>query len=274
METQFDSKIKEFQSDGGGEFVNNQMKQFLQENGIVHRISCPHTPEQNGLAERRHKHFTELGLSMMFQCHLPLNLWVEAFATASYISNLLPSSALNNRSPYEMLFKEKPSYRALRVFGSACYPCLRPLQANKFDPKSLQCVFVGYSPLHKGYRCLYPPTGKVYISRHVIFDEEKFPFKDQFKHLVLAYDTALLKAWQSTASVEDKAHEEPQISRFIAIPYNQVPPPVAPIIAEQPPDPVIIEQPSPPAPVPAAPAAPPAHPMQTRAKAGVYKPNK
>lgn len=40
VETQFEGKIKVFQSDGGGEFVNNQMKQFLQEHEIVHRLSC------------------------------------------------------------------------------------------------------------------------------------------------------------------------------------------------------------------------------------------
>lgn len=87
---------------------------------------------------------------MMFHSHLPLHYWVEAFATASYISNLLPSAALNSRSPYECLFKTKPDYSSLRAFSAACYPCLEPLQAHKFDPKSFQCVFLGYSSLHKG----------------------------------------------------------------------------------------------------------------------------
>lgn len=38
------TKIKFFQSDGGGEYTSNQFKDFLQKNGIGHRISCPHTP--------------------------------------------------------------------------------------------------------------------------------------------------------------------------------------------------------------------------------------
>lgn len=101
-----------------------------------------------------------------------------------------------------MMFKKKPSYRALRAFGSACYPCLRALQVHKFDPKSLQCVFVGYSSLHKGYRCLYPPTGKVYITRHAIFYEELYPFREQYKHLVPRYDTSLMKAWQLVTKPE------------------------------------------------------------------------
>ena len=282
VETQFDTKIKVFQSDGGGEFVSTQMRKMLQENGILHRVSCPYTPEQNGLAERRHRHFTELGLSMMFQSHLPLHLWVEAFATDSYISNILPSQALENKSPFEALFKMKPSYKALRAFGSACYPCLRDRQDHKFDPKSLQCVFVGYSSMHKGYRCLFPPTGKVYITRHAIFDEELYPFREQYKQLVPRYDTSLLKAWQLMTKSMGEEVEVPRMSQVFPAPQAQTVPPVnVPVGMDQE---VNNNQDQVPPEVEPAPVgnAPPevepapvgnAHPMQTRAKAGIHKPN-
>jgi hypothetical protein len=35
-------------------------------------------------------------------------------------------------------------------------------------------VFLGYSSLHKGYKCLHVPSNRVYISRDVIFDENVF----------------------------------------------------------------------------------------------------
>lgn len=67
--------------------------------------------------------------------------------------------------------------------------------ANKFDPKSLRCVFLGYSAKYKGYRCLYPPTGRVYLSHHVIFDEASFPFQDIYSSHHPPAGTTLRKAW-------------------------------------------------------------------------------
>jgi len=158
VENQLNTKIKVFQSDGGGEFVSNSLKAHFSKHGIHHRISCPYTPQQNGLAERKHRHLVELGLCMLFHSHTPQKFWVESFFTANYIINLLPSSVLKNVSPSETLFGQKPDSSSLRVFGSACYPCLRPLAQNKFDPRSLQCIFLGYNSQYKGYRYLYPPT--------------------------------------------------------------------------------------------------------------------
>lgn len=170
--------------------------------GIKNLVSCPYTPQQNGLAERKHRHVVELGLSMMFHSNTPLCYWVEAFFTANFIANLLPMALLDHCSPFEVLFHVKPNYSMLRVFGSACYPYLRPLSDHKLEPRSLQCVFLGYNSKHKGYRCLYPPTGKIYMCRHVVFDEECFPFKTRYESLVPRYHNKLLQAWQKSTTTD------------------------------------------------------------------------
>jgi hypothetical protein len=64
----------------------------------------------------------------------------------------------------------------LKIFGCACWPHLRPYNKHKLSFRSKPCVFIGYSSLHKGYKCLDIDTGRVYISRDVIFDEAIFPF--------------------------------------------------------------------------------------------------
>ena len=78
-----------------------------------------------------------------------------------------------------LFFKRVPNYKALRVFGCACFPCLRPYNQSKLQPRSEECLFLGYSGNHKGYKCL-SKQGKIYISKDVIFNETHFPFLSLF----------------------------------------------------------------------------------------------
>ncbi|KAH9793669.1 retrovirus-related pol polyprotein from transposon RE1 [Citrus sinensis] len=114
VEKQLDKKITIFQSDGGGEFNSTAFIKHLENCGITRQISCPYTPEQNGVAERKHRHINETALTMMFHASLPLKLWVDSFLAATYIINRLPLSPLKNKSPYEILFKKLPDYRGLK----------------------------------------------------------------------------------------------------------------------------------------------------------------
>jgi hypothetical protein len=79
-------------------------------------------------------------------------------------------------SPIEKLFATKHAYSFLRTFGCACWLNLRPYNTHKLAFRSKQCIFLGYSTHHKGYKCLDISTGRVYISRDVVFDETVFPF--------------------------------------------------------------------------------------------------
>jgi hypothetical protein len=83
---------------------------------------------------------------------------------------------LGNISPFQKLFSQTPDYQFLKVFGCACFPNLRPYNSHKFSIWSKPCVFQGYSSHHKGYKCFHSETGRIFISRDVIFHEEVFPF--------------------------------------------------------------------------------------------------
>jgi hypothetical protein len=91
-------------------------------------------------------------------------------------STVFPPRRLPTPTPYFALFDIHPSYNHLRVFGCACYPNLASTAPHKLAPRSTRCVFLGYSPDHKGYRCLDLTSHRVLISRHVVFDESDFPF--------------------------------------------------------------------------------------------------
>ena len=175
VERKLDSKILTIQSDWGGEY--EKLNSFFQTQGIAHHVSCPHAHQQNGSAERKHRHIVEVGLALLANASMPLKFWDEAFLTATYLINMLPSKVINYDTPVHRLLNSTPDYASLRVFGCACWPNLRPYNKRKLAFRSKRCVFLGYSPLHKGVKCLDISMGRVYISRNVVFDESIFPFE-------------------------------------------------------------------------------------------------
>lgn len=72
VENQFERKIKVFQCDSGGEFTSNSFLTHLNLCVIQQQLSCPGTHQQNDVAERKHRHIVETGLTMLFHAHLPL----------------------------------------------------------------------------------------------------------------------------------------------------------------------------------------------------------
>lgn len=143
-------------------------------------MSCPFTPEQNGCAERKHRHIIETDLTLLFNAHMPSNFWPDAFLTAVY----LPSKNLQSTSPWQKLFSSKPNYSTLKVFGSACYPWLRPYSQHKVASRTKQCVFIGYSLNYKGYKCLDVESGRIYFSRPLSLMKVIFPYKNQLPLLL------------------------------------------------------------------------------------------
>ena len=115
-----------------------------------------------------------MGLTLFAKASMDLKYWWEAFSTTTYLLNRLHTPVLNHKSPYEQIFHQPPDYY-LRTFGCACYPCLRPYSRHKFHFRTSLCIFLGYSPYHKGYKCLHS-SGRVYIARSVTFDETQFAY--------------------------------------------------------------------------------------------------
>jgi len=173
VENYFKTKIISIYSDSGGEF--QKLKPLFANFGISHLMTPPYTPQHNGTAERRHRHIIETGLTLLHQSGLPLKFWSHAFQTATYLINRLPTPILNNCSPFKAIFGDVPNYSKLRVFCCLCYPWLCPYNNHKLEPRSRPCIFLGYSLTQSAYKCFDPSTNRLFISRHVVFDESVFP---------------------------------------------------------------------------------------------------
>ncbi|GKC34154.1 ribonuclease H-like domain-containing protein [Tanacetum coccineum] len=108
---------------------------------------------------------------------IPLKMWTECILTATYLINRLPSSVLNGKSPYEMIYKKCPTLSHLRVFGCLCFATIVN-NNDKFSSRSEKCVMIGYSNFKKGYRLYSLDKHQFIFSRDVKFFENIFPFKD------------------------------------------------------------------------------------------------
>jgi hypothetical protein len=93
VERLFDRKIVAVQSDWGGEY--EKLNSFFTKIGIFHHVSCPHVHQQNGSAERKHRHIVEVGLSLLARAFMPLKFWDEAFLAATYLINCTPSKVID-----------------------------------------------------------------------------------------------------------------------------------------------------------------------------------
>jgi hypothetical protein len=174
VECLFNRKIISIQTDWRGEYKG--LDSFFSKIGITHLVSCPHGHQQNEAAERKHRHIVEVGLSLLAHASMPLKFWDEAIISAAYLINRLPSKVIQHQTTLDRLFHQTPNYSLLRVFGCACWSNLRPYNTHKLTFRSKQCVFLEYNTLYKGYKCMDTSTGRVYVSRDVVFDEKLFPF--------------------------------------------------------------------------------------------------
>ncbi|WZZ70893.1 hypothetical protein YC2023_082263 [Brassica napus] len=179
VSNQYNAKIKIFRSDNGGEYTGNAFKNHLAQHGILHRTSCPYTPQQNGVAERKNRHLMEVARSMMFQMSVPKRFWSDAVITACYLINRIPTRILEDKAPFEVLNNNKSVLDHLRVFGCISYVLVPGEIRNKLEAKSIKAMMIGYSTTQKGYKCFVPETRRVLVSRDVKFFEEKSYYEDK-----------------------------------------------------------------------------------------------
>ncbi|KAJ9564855.1 LOW QUALITY PROTEIN: hypothetical protein OSB04_000821 [Centaurea solstitialis] len=133
------------------------------------------------------KRFSHICFRMVFFMSLPVlthhpkmelrnERTADDVATACFLINRMPSVILDGQSPFSVLFPTKSLFPIdPKIFGSTCFVCDTRPHITKLDPKSLKCVFLGYSRLQKGYRCFSPTLNRYIVSRDVTF-HENVPF--------------------------------------------------------------------------------------------------
>ncbi|KAL8031837.1 hypothetical protein ABFX02_13G054300 [Erythranthe guttata] len=75
VQTKHSIVIKCFRCDLGGEYTSNKFSELFASNETVHQTSCTDTPEQNGVAKRKHMHIIETARSLLLSAYVPNNFW-------------------------------------------------------------------------------------------------------------------------------------------------------------------------------------------------------
>nr|GEY02665.1 putative ribonuclease H-like domain-containing protein [Tanacetum cinerariifolium] len=119
--------------------------------GIKREYSVAKTPQQNRVAKRRNRTLIEAARTMLADSKLHTTFWAEAVNTACYVQNKVLVVKPHFKTPYEM-FRD---------------------QLGKFDRKSDEWMFVGYSTISKAFKVYNTRTRKVEENLHITFSKNK-----------------------------------------------------------------------------------------------------
>jgi hypothetical protein len=164
-------EVERLHTDNAGEYKSAAFTEFCESRGVRLSYSSPHTPSQNGIAERSWRIIVESARTMMLAMGVAKKYWTSAFSTAAYISNRVLIVRDPNKTPHELWTGKPPDLTHLRVFGCTAYVYDERQSVTKFDPKARKGMMLGYSEDSPAYIVLV--EGRLITSRNVTFDEKR-----------------------------------------------------------------------------------------------------
>ncbi|KAJ9561948.1 hypothetical protein OSB04_007108 [Centaurea solstitialis] len=165
-------KVKKLRSDNRTEFRNAKLQSFLEDVGISHNFSAVRSPQQNKVVERKNRTLVEAARSMMAHSGVPQAFWAEAVSTACFTQNRTLIVKRTGKTAYEMIEQRKPNIDYF-VFGCKCYVLNDRYNLGKFDPKSDESIFIGYSHNSKTYWVFNKRTQTILESSNVDFSKSE-----------------------------------------------------------------------------------------------------
>uniref|UniRef100_A0A5S6Q5K7 Integrase catalytic domain-containing protein n=1 Tax=Trichuris muris TaxID=70415 RepID=A0A5S6Q5K7_TRIMR len=216
--TEFGQRPKVLRTDNGTEYVNDQLTNFLKQQGIKHQTTVAHTPQQNGVAERKNRSLQEMAKCMLLDSNLPNRFWGEAMITAAYLQNRLPSRSIE-KTPMELWNGKRPDVSHIRIFGSKCFTYIPKRLRQKWDDKVEEGVLIGYSDTTKGYKVLDINSNKVRVSRTVKIIEPAPKTKLEVSYLPVAEGEH-----SDDEDEHDSSHDTPVITpqKIVEAPSQEV----------------------------------------------------
>ena len=139
---------------------------------IKHEMNAPHTPQQNGTAERWWRTGFDMTRCSLLQGEVSKHLWTYALRNSDYIRNRCFQQCINS-TPYELFVGKRPNLSNLVTFGTPCFVYVE--DKRKLDDRSTPGDFVGYDRESPAYLVYDKHSGTVRKSRNVKFDQSFQP---------------------------------------------------------------------------------------------------
>ncbi|GJT83167.1 retrotransposon protein, putative, ty1-copia subclass [Tanacetum coccineum] len=169
VENQLGKTIKALRSDRGGEYISQDLKDYLKACGIVQQLTPPYTPQHNGVSERRNRTLLDMVRSMMNLTTLPLSFWDYALESATHILNMVSTKKVD-KTPYKLWYRKVPNLSYLKVWG--CEALVTRDTPGKLQQRSVKCIIIGYPKETMGYYFYFPPENKIVVARYAEFFEK------------------------------------------------------------------------------------------------------
>ncbi|CAI7882717.1 unnamed protein product [Closterium sp. NIES-54] len=137
------------------------------------KLTCPGTPQQNGIAERTNRTIGEAAKTLLGAAGIPYKFWPEAVCHVITVKNrVLTHVGDKHWVPYERWLGKKPSIDMLRVWGCMGLVMVPKEQRHKLEVAAMWAVHLGMAPDSKGWLMWDPKSKRMLVSRDVKFVED------------------------------------------------------------------------------------------------------
>ena len=150
VKTQREQYPKNIHTDGGGEYVNRDLNEFLEAHGINFEYTEANSPQQNGIAERINRTIIEGSSAMLIQAGLDICFWEQSVRQFVFIKNHTPHKKLNGKRPIdewneELGEEEGKGLWSLKPFGCEAEVHIpkEKREKEKGHIKTRKCVYLG-----------------------------------------------------------------------------------------------------------------------------------
>nr|GEU31894.1 retrovirus-related Pol polyprotein from transposon TNT 1-94 [Tanacetum cinerariifolium] len=171
IENIVDHKVNVIRCDNETEFKNREINQFGEMKDILRKFSVAKTPQQNKIVKKRNMTLIEAARTMLADSKLPATFWAEAVNGACYVQNRVLVVKPYNKTPYELFHGRTPTLSFMRPFGCLVTFLNTKDHLGKFDGKTDEGFFVGYSMNSKAFRVFNSRTRIMEENLHIKFSE-------------------------------------------------------------------------------------------------------